>query len=505
MTQGFDLRIQKLVTTDAAARKYIFSKPEGFPYFCAWNYPTYFKYRIPPFHWAMYQDAVDLNMGRIAYLVWMMYRESAKTTVAKWHATWNAVNGFKKYINFDSIEKENAENALFDIAVQFQSNKRIIHDYGQLYYESGGRRRSTMKRIGSFVLANAVKFEAFSTQESVRGRVYQTPEFSARPDAFYLDDIESVKTRRSAARTREVIDHLDELLAGLDPTASVMFLCNYISDSGVVQYVLDKAKNNPKFRVHRVDAEEKGEPTWPEKYAKTDLEAEARNLSQPKDAPIVSLEAKRRDLGDRVYEREMMNNPEVSGDMIFDRQKLDQMQPTEPMEDRGGFLIWSDYNPRHRYAIGADTAKGVGRDSSASVLIDFTQVPNEQVGSYANALIPPDSFAHELRRQGHNFGTCLLAPEVNNQGYATLNELKRIYPLGSIFMRTQTGKHLKARERQTYELGWETNAATKPDMIYQLKQAVEDGHLKINDKRILDEMRRYNQADLQKARSISAS
>lgn len=34
-------------------------------------------------------------------------------------------------------------------------------------------------------------------------------------------------------------------------------------------------------------------------------------------------------------------------------------------------------------------------------------------------------------------------------------------------------------------------------MIYKLKSAVEDGYLEIPDKRILEEMKRYNQADLE--------
>lgn len=491
MIEGFDNRLWKLVATDKASRKYIFADPKGFPYFCVWNWPAFFRYRIPEFQWGMYDDAVRLNQSELAYVVWMMFRESAKTTIAKWHAVWNSVNKFKRYINFDSIEKENAENALFDIAVWFQTNKRLITDYGQLYFERQ-KEASTMKRVGAFVLGNGVKFEAFSTQESTRGRLYQ----DARPDAYYMDDIESVKTKRSVARTREVIDHLDELFGGLAPTASVVFCCNYISDSGVVQYVLDKAKNNPRFSVRRVDAEVGGEPTWGDKYAKTDLEAAARNVERPLDAPIVSLEAKRRDLGDSVYESEMMNNPAASINLVFDRAKLKAMKPTPPLANHAGFKVWTPFNPAHRYAIGADTAKGVGRDSSASVAIDFTVFPNQQVGSYRNNLIPPDTFAHELKRQGDIFGGCLLAPEVNNQGYATITELKRIYRIGRIYHRVQRGKSVKEEDRPMYDLGWDTNAATKPDMLYQLKSAVENGHLAVNDENLLEEMMRYNQDDL---------
>ena len=50
----------------------------------------------------------------------------------------------------------------------------------------------------------------------------------------------------------------------------------------------------------------------------------------------------------------------------------------------------------------------------------------------------------------------------------------------------------------TYQkLGFQTNVATKSDMIFQLKSAVEDGILAIKDKRILREMKNYRRAELQ--------
>jgi hypothetical protein len=89
-------------------------------------------------------------------------------------------------------------------------------------------------------------------------------------------------------------------------------------------------------------------------------------------------------------------------------------------------LLWQEYNPAHRYAIGADTGKGNGNDHSASVLIDFSTIPARQVGSYANNLIPADQFAYELKRQAELFGSCLIAPEKNSaSGGSLLNDDKR--------------------------------------------------------------------------------
>lgn len=490
-----DPRLKELVLNGTPAqRKYVCER--GFEYFCIYYFPEFFQYEMADFHWDMHQDVKDLESTVLSFLIWMMFRESAKTTLAKMYACYLGCYGKRHYINFDSYDKENAESSLMDIAVWFQTNKRLVADFGQLYYEESKVKKSTKKRIGNFILANGVKYEAFSTQQSVRGRIYN----QYRPDAIFLDDFETNKTKRSVAMTQSIIGHMNELITGLGPTAIVIVLCNYITESGTVQYMLDKAQGNDHWRVRRVDAEINGKPAWEGKYAMSNMEAEARNIERPADAPVVSLEAKRMDYGEAVYATEMLNSPDKAGDLLFDRSVIDRMienaKQFQKFEDRAGFKLWDKYNPSHRYAIGADTSRGIGRDACASVAIDFTAFPNRVVGTYANNTIAPDTFADEMKRQGDIFGTCLLGPEINNQGWATVARLKTIYDVDKIYRRVHHGKFVQIADKPKGELGWETNGATKPTMMYELKKAVEDGHLEIFDLGLLDEMRRYNQADL---------
>ena len=208
-----------------------------------------------------------------------------------------------------------------------------------------------------------------------------------------------------------------------------------------------------------------------------------------------SVEQKRRDLGDSVFETEMQNNPAASGEMIFDRAKVDAAlkKVRSPAKETGGFKTWEDYNPKHRYAIGGDTAEGVGKDSNASALIDFSRRPALVTGTYENNKIGPDIFAYELKRQGEMFGECLIAPEINNTGFATITQLKLIYPIVKIYRRM---KKENVENPQAPELGWRTTASTKPDIIYQFKSAFEDGELEVLDEGLLNEMRSYAQTDL---------
>lgn len=490
MSDSREQIIEKIVRGTPEERRYICSK--SLLFFSIYYFSEYFNYKIAPFHRDFYEDANKLAQGELNEVAWIAFRESAKTSIAKIFVIWCIAYKKKRYISYDSYDKSNAEAALFDIVVSLQTNHKLKADFGELYHEKREDGESKLKRVSSFITANKIKVEAFSTQESTRGRIYQ----NNRPDLFVLDDIETSKTKDSIPVTQKIIAHINEMKAGLSANGSVLYLGNYISENGVIQHVMDSVGRNLKGVVRNVPVVKNGAITWPDKYVATDAEALDSNKTLTKDKFKISIESKKRDLGSIVFHTEMMNDPVSAHQNFFDRKKIDSdLQSVRSFkEDKAGFLMWDSYNPSHRYAIGGDTSMGVGLDSNASVAIDFSTIPAKQVASFASNEIAPDVFAHELKREGDILGTCLIAPEVNSQSGGTcLNELKRIYPLDMIFRRMPKDKF---KDIPTDKIGWETNSATKPEMLFQLKSAYEDGKLLIQDERILREMRSFGQIDV---------
>lgn len=238
---------------------------------------------------------------------------------------------------------------------------------------------------------------------------------------------------------------------GASPTVG-----NFIIETGVMGYMRQSIERGGGLVRFIPVVDRSGAIAWPDKFVKTDPEALDANRSINGPAlRKISLESKRRELnagGRRVYEVEMLLDPMAAGSVFFDRSIIDRLmaQACEPKETKTGFQLWGEFNPSHRYGIGADTGKGNGGDHGTSVLIDFSTASARQVGSFANNEMPADQFAYELRRQGDLFGTCLIAPEKNSEsGGSCLTTLKmnpadRIYRqgLGSV------------------KLGWETIGAT---------------------------------------------
>lgn len=289
--------LEKVINGTQAERRYLCSKE--FSLFFCYYFIDYVKYPFAPYHFDFFQDVRDLHNDVIREVAWIAFRESAKTSFAKILLVWLICNGYKRYINVDSFDKENAERVLFDVVVELQTNKRIKADYGELYNKKRDPDETTQKRIANFLTNNGVRVEAHSTQESVRGRLHG----HQRPDFLLLDDFETNKTKDSKAYTLQVIKHIDEFKAGLDSTAKVVYLGNFITEHGSVATLKERAKTDTRLRYRDIPAIDHttGLPTWPGKYALTDAEAAEKGL--------VSLEDKRRQLGGQVFKAEMMNQP----------------------------------------------------------------------------------------------------------------------------------------------------------------------------------------------------
>lgn len=469
-------------------------------YFAIYYFSEYFTYKIPEFHYDFYEDCARLldPNDPLTEALWEAYRESAKTSIAKIaFVTWMICYKKREYPNVDSYDKENAESLLFDVTIALQTNKKIIADFGHLYYRKSKmpdeeEEGSKMKRLGSFITENGIKVEAHSTQESTRGRLYK----NKRPDAYLIDDFENLKTIDSQAIMGKIRDHIDELRAGLANGACVLYLGNVLKEDGVVSYIADLLKKNPDTALVRnipvVDIY--GKVSWPDKYVKTDVEAHKVNetIADPKKRKI-SLETKRRQLGDAVYSREMMNTPGVAGDYVFDRERIkrDMTRCFDPIKTIGGMKIWIDYIPDHKYGIGADTAEGTGNDANASAICDFNRYPNAIVATFEDNKMKPNVFGIELMKEGNYYGEALVCPELNNTGWAVVAKLQDIYE--NIYQREDK---TKIKNQQSNEYGLRKHIGNRYMYISAFATAYTNGEVEVFDLALLKEMYNYTKDDL---------
>lgn len=287
--------IQKMVEGTSAERRFL--AEQSFGLFAIYYFSQYFKYPLADYHYRMVEDVHKLMSLEIREVAWIMFRESGKTSFAKLFIMWLIAHNKKRYINVDSFDKENSERILFDVAFELSNNKRLQADYGILFSKERSINDIKQNRINNFVTENGIRVEAHSTQESVRGRLH----LNQRPDFLLLDDFETNKTKDSQAYTKQVKEHISEAMSGMSPEGSILYLGNYITEYGNVQYIMERAKKDDKLVVRNVPVVIDGKPAWEGKYVMTNEEAKLTGK--------VSIEDKKLQLGSQVFSYEMMNQP----------------------------------------------------------------------------------------------------------------------------------------------------------------------------------------------------
>lgn len=437
-------------------------------------FPNYFKSEDAPYHEEIDELNLKVYSGEIKTFTDIEYRGSAKTTRKKLFLAFCILNDkdhFRRYFKIITKDISNAKQITTDIYNMFVDPK-IKQHYPNIFEKGEFKREETM---GSFTLSQdyGVKVVAGTVGVEHRGKLQE----AERPDYIWFDDFETRNTLRSAVITEAIWQNMEEAKTGLSPNGGCVYTCNYVSERGNVHKLV--IKENDRNIVKVIPIKDKlDKPTWPQRFT-------------PEMVKQIEEDAE-------DFEGEYMCEPSAGADVYFDRENLKRMPVLSPIKTVGGLKLFKRYDPSHRYASGHDVAGGVGLDSSTSVFIDFDTIPYRVVATYRDNLIKPDQFGHEIANQGNMFGECLVAPERNNHGHATIAILKQQY--SNIYTtEIKDTKQLDTRKNIQKEYGWHTNIATKNKMFAQLRKMVDDGLLELSDPDLIQEAKSYSRDDLMDA------
>ena len=295
--------------------------------FMAYYTPDTIEYPFSDFHYEMEKDIFDLRDGVVKSVMWIAFRESAKTTLAKASILHDICYQDEEYINVDSFDGDNSERILVDIVRHLQNNPLIKADFGELYNEQISRKNSAQKKITNFVTnqildskgyptKKIIRVSSYNTQEPVRGRLHN----NRRPTKLLLDDFENKKTINSEAYTKAIKDHINEFKTGLDQRrGKILYIANYISDTANVQELINKAESQPqRFRYRIIPVIQNGEPRWPQKYVMNKEELAEGDKRIPLD--IIKEDLHSMEDGDFEWNTEMMCDPTANSNSYFTRQ-----------------------------------------------------------------------------------------------------------------------------------------------------------------------------------------
>ena len=134
-----------------------------------------------------------------------------------------------------------------------------------------------------------------------------------------------------------------------------------------------------------------------------------------------------------------------------------------------GWDIWEMPQEETGYAIGADVAEGVlsdpgaeRSDSDYSCAAIKNRNANVFIATFRSQHIEADVFGEELLKAGLFFNKAWICPEANNNGQATLGQLK-----GYAHLYYREGPIDDARRQPLSKLGFKTTSSSKPALVFQ--------------------------------------
>ena len=206
--------------------------------------------------------------------------------------------------------------------------------------------------------------------------------------------------------------------------------------------------------------------------------------------------------GELKFKQEYPSNADeafiTSGSNVFDLDKLGKLLPeaaksyrswdinSKMFEDnKEGKLQLFDYPEwESNYVVAADVALGVGQDYSTAVVLNKDY---KVIAMYRDNRIDPSLFGELLFYLGRYYNNSLLCVESNSMGVATLQKLES---MDYVNLYRQTKIANVSKEEGT-RLGFRTTSATKPAIIGNLKNLIENEEVYIPSNVMIQELKDY--------------
>jgi len=127
----------------------------------------------------------------------------------------------------------------------------------------------------------------------------------------------------------------------------------------------------------------------------------------------VWAETQRKLLGEIKFNQEVLCNFLGSSMTLISSGTIGQMSANQIIHSKDGLDIYEKVEKDHAYVIVADTAKGVGADYSAFVILDITKMPYVMVGKYRNNEISPLLYPSVINKVGKEYNEAYVLIEIN--------------------------------------------------------------------------------------------
>ena len=194
-------------------------------------------------------------------------------------------------------------------------------------------------------------------------------------------------------------------------------------------------------------------------------------------------------LGELKFNQEVLCEFLGSSNTLISAKTLGAMSSMDPIHSKDGLDIYEEPIEGHIYAMGVDTARGVGGDYSAFTLLDVTEAPYKLVAKYRDNKIAPMLFPNIVAKVGNEYNKAYILVEINDIGQQVADILHMELEYDNILTTVKTAlkQYLSPGFGTKTQRGVRMTKQVKRQGCFALKSLLEENKLLVFDAETISE------------------
>ena len=195
-------------------------------------------------------------------------------------------------------------------------------------------------------------------------------------------------------------------------------------------------------------------------------------------------------LGEVKFNQEVLCDFLGSTNTLISGKALSTMSSVDPVYEKDGLDIYEEPKEDKYYVISADTARGIGGDYSAFVVIDITEMPFKVVGKYRDNKVSPILYPDYIGKVAKDYNDAYVLLETNDIGQQVVDILHQELEYENIFSTVQekTKQYVSPGFGKQSTLGVRTSKAVKRQGCLALKSLIEEQKFLLFDAECISEL-----------------
>ena len=195
-------------------------------------------------------------------------------------------------------------------------------------------------------------------------------------------------------------------------------------------------------------------------------------------------------LGEVKFNQEVLCDFLGSTNTLISGKSLANMSSVDPVYEKDGLDIYEEPKEDKYYVISADTARGIGGDYSAFVVVDITEMPFKVVGKYRDNKVSPLLYPDFIGKVAKDYNDAYVLLETNDIGQQVVDILHQELEYENIFSTVQekTKQYVSPGFGKQSTLGVRTSKAVKRQGCLALKSLIEEQKFLLFDAECISEL-----------------